>query len=63
MESDDDVSSTSSDDTMDKVLEEQDVIISDLRDEIEVLKRRIQTLKSVIQTKLPMHLQEILEFL
>lgn len=60
---DDEGSYTTSNDTLNELLEEQDVIISDLRDEIEILKRRIETLKTVIQTKLPLHLQEIIEFL
>ena len=57
---DDEGSSTSSSDTLNFILEEQDIIISDLRDEIEVLKRRIEVLKSVIQIKLPLYLQEVM---
>ena len=63
MESDDEVSYSTSNDTMNALLEEQDVIIDNLREEIETLKRRIKNLMFIIQSKLPDHLREIVEFL
>ena len=63
MESDDEVSYSTSNDTMNALLEEQDVIIDNLREEIETLKRRIKNLIFIIQSKLPDHLREIVEFL
>ena len=57
MESDDEVSYTTSNDTTNALLEEQDVIIDNLREEIETLKRRIKNLMFIIQSKLPEHLR------
>ena len=49
MESDDEVSYSTSNDTMNALLEEQDAIIDNLREEIENLKRRIQNLTFIIK--------------
>jgi light-regulated signal transduction histidine kinase (bacteriophytochrome) len=63
MESDDEVSYSTSNDTINDLLEEQDAIIDNLREEIEHLKRRIQHLSIVINSKLPEHLRDIMEYL
>ena len=60
MESDDE-SYTSSNDTIDELLETQDCIITDLRDEVEILKARIDNLKALIISNLPFHLINIIE--
>ena len=57
----DEGSYTTSNDTLNELLETQDIIISDLRDEIKVLTVRINTLKAAIRTQLPFHLTEIIE--
>jgi hypothetical protein len=59
-EEDDEGSYTSSNDTINELLETQDIIISDLRDEVEVLKARVDNLKAVIVANLPLHLTEII---
>ena len=63
MESDneDEESYATSSDTIDVLLETQDCIISDLRDEVEILKARIDNLKAVIFSNLPYHLNCIIE--
>ena len=63
MEGDDEVSYTTSNDTMNALLEEQDVIIDNLREEIETLKLSIKNFMFIIQSKLHDHLMEIMEFL
>ena len=57
---DDEGSYTSSNDTINELLETQDIIISDLRDEVEVLKARIDNLKAVVVANLPLHLTDII---
>ena len=63
MESDDEVSYSTSNDTINDLLEEQDAIIDNLREEVEHLKRRVQHLTFIIKSKLPEHLGNIMEYL
>ena len=59
-EEDDEGSYTTSNDTTNEPLETQDIIISDLRDEVEVLKARIDNLKAVVVANLPLHSTDII---
>ena len=56
-------SEISYEETINQLLEEQDEIISDLRDEVEILKHRIDNLKAVIVSKVNYMLNDIIEFL
>ena len=56
-------SEISYEETINQLLEEQDEIISDLRDEVEILKHRIDNLKAVIVSKVNYMLNDIVEFL
>ena len=56
-------SEISYEETINQLLEEQDEIISDLRDENEILKHRIDNLKAVIVSKVNYMLNDIIEFL
>ena len=58
-----DTSEISYEETVNQLLEEQDEIISDLRDEVEILKHRIDNLKAVIVSKVNYMLNDMIEFL
>jgi hypothetical protein len=58
-----DTTEISYEDSVNQLLEEQDEIISDLRDEVEILKQRIDNLKVVIVSKVNYMLNDIIEYL
>jgi len=58
-----DTTEISYEDSVNQLLEEQDEIISDLRDEVEILKHRIDNLKAVIVSKVNYMLNDIIEYL
>ena len=59
--SESEIESESSSDTLDELLEAQDNIIMDLREEIDKLRKRIETLKAIAKSTLVPHLNLIID--